>query len=33
LHRKAEKTELQRGVFRPHVSLRAAPPISPLPIK
>jgi hypothetical protein len=33
LHRKAEKTELQRGVFRPHASLRAAPPISPLPIK
>jgi DUF1365 family protein len=33
LHRKAEKTELQRGVLRPHASLRAAPPISPLPIK
>jgi uncharacterized protein len=33
LHRKAEKTELQRGVFRPHASLRTAPPISPLPIK
>jgi DUF1365 family protein len=33
LHRKAEKTELQRGVFRPHVSLRAANPVSPLPTK
>lgn len=33
LHRKAEKTELQRGVFRPCASLRAANPVSPVPSK
>ncbi len=31
LYRKAEKTELQRGVFRPHSSLQPAAPALPIP--